>query len=171
MDVNPNLCRMREIARTPYGERLYAARKKHAKISQQALAEAAGTTQSNIAELEISGQGSSYTAQFALKLGVRVEWLATGAEPMVAPIQHAERPGGTTVATTEPSKGDGLANAIAVLGHAIEAADQAARDDVLGMLTLFVRNPSANAGQLPLIIRRLLGEFQGGSDQRSPKQA
>lgn len=171
MDVNPTLPDMREVVRTPYGERLYKARKEHAKISQAVLATAAGTTQSNVAELELSGQGSSYTAQFAKRLGVRVEWLAEGIEPMVAPKPNTEAPQAAAHTAAEPSNSYGLSVAVTTLGKAIEEADAATREDVLGMLTLFVRNPKANSGQLPLLVARLSGEFRASPPERGSMQA
>lgn len=71
-----------ERERTPFGERLYAARK-HAKLTQPQLAKAAGMAQSTLGELEWIGDGSSKTAQLAAACGVRAEWLATGNGLMV----------------------------------------------------------------------------------------
>lgn len=61
-----------------------------------------------------------------------------------------------------------LSAALKVFSDAAEAADQDARDDVLVMLTLFLKNPKANAGALSLISSRLLGESQtdSGEDKR-----
>lgn len=167
---NPNLSDMRETARTDYGARLYKARKKHAKISQQALAEAVGTAQSNIAELETTGQGSSFTPQFAKRLGVRVEWLATGEEPML-PVQSQQARSSTAQESGAAADHYDLATALQTVGRAIESADAATREDVLAMLTLFVRNPTANAGQLPLLLGRLSGESGGQATQRGSRQA
>lgn len=84
------LQRVREINRSDYGARLFAART-HAKLKQAQLAEAVGMGQSSLAGLEKNGQGSAYTTQLALRCGVRPEWLATGEGPMVS--------GGTASAT------------------------------------------------------------------------
>lgn len=73
---------MRDKERTPFGERLYQARK-HAKLTQPQLAGKVGLSQSTIGELEWKGEGSSRTAQIATACGVRAEWLATGAGPML----------------------------------------------------------------------------------------
>lgn len=167
---NPTLSGMREIARTDYGARLYKARKTHAKISQQALAEDVGTAQSNIAELETSGQGSSFTPQFAKRLGVRVEWLATGEEPMVKPSAESAAPSTPQDSNAEANNHE-LSVALQTVGRAIEKADAPTREDVLAMFTLFVRNPTANAGQLPLLLGRLSGESGGQITQRGKKQA
>lgn len=68
--------------RTPYGERLFAART-HAKLSQPQLAKAVGMAQSTIGELEYIGTGSSKTAQIAQACGVNPQWLAEGVGPML----------------------------------------------------------------------------------------
>lgn len=62
-----------------YGQRLKLARK-HAKLSQQGLADRIGNlcSQENISKLERGdATGSEYTAQFAEACGVRAMWLAT----------------------------------------------------------------------------------------------
>ena len=66
-----------EGGRTAYGQRLFTARR-NAKLSQAALAGRVGTTQSNVAELERSGQGSAYTPLFAEVCAVSALWLAEG---------------------------------------------------------------------------------------------
>lgn len=73
---------MTDKERTPFGQRLYDARK-HAKLTQHQLAKKAGISQSTLGELEWKGEGSSKTAQMAMACGVRSEWLATGAGTMV----------------------------------------------------------------------------------------
>lgn len=73
---------MTDKERTPFGERLYEARK-HAKLTQHQLAKKAGISQSTLGELEWKGDGSSKTAQMAIACGVRSEWLATGNGPMI----------------------------------------------------------------------------------------
>lgn len=64
-------------SRSEYGARLYAARK-HAGLTQTALAKAAGMSQSAYAEAETTGLKSTYTAQLAAACGVRPQWLAVG---------------------------------------------------------------------------------------------
>jgi len=79
-----------------YGERLYAARK-HAKLSQAALAEAVGISQPTVHYLEEvsnDAQGSEHTARFARICGVSADWLSDEIGQMLAanhlsdPIQH-----------------------------------------------------------------------------------
>jgi transcriptional regulator with XRE-family HTH domain len=78
------------IERSPFGERLYLARK-HAGLSQRDLADKVGLSQSNINGLEKSGQGSAKSSRIAQVCGVRVEWLAEGEGPMLD--TQAEVPG------------------------------------------------------------------------------
>lgn len=47
-------------------------------VSQGDLGKAAGLSQSSIAEMERSGQGSTAVTKMARKLGVDAHWLATG---------------------------------------------------------------------------------------------
>jgi len=72
-----NLSGMKHVERTPFGERLLAART-HARLTQPALAKAVGMSQSTLAEAEKTGQGSSYTTQIAKICDVDSDWLATG---------------------------------------------------------------------------------------------
>jgi transcriptional regulator with XRE-family HTH domain len=71
-----------DIERTAFGERLVAARK-HAKLSQPELARRADMSQSNLSELERSGQGSAKTSRIAQICGVRAAWLESGTGPML----------------------------------------------------------------------------------------
>lgn len=68
--------------RTPFGERLFTART-HAKLSQVALAKAAGISQGNLGELEWTGDGSMAVVRLARACGVRAEWLAEDDGEMV----------------------------------------------------------------------------------------
>lgn len=72
-----------------YGERLKAARK-HAKLTQAGLAEAAGVGgQRNVSKLESGdAEGSEFTAQYAMACGVDSYWLATGNGSMLS-IQYS----------------------------------------------------------------------------------
>lgn len=74
---------MRVKERSDYGERLFQARR-HARLTQAQLAQKAGLSQSNLAELEHQGQGSARTPQIAKATGVRVDWLADGEGEMLA---------------------------------------------------------------------------------------
>lgn len=86
----------RQRERTPFGERLYTARKK-AKLTQVKLAKAAGMSQGTLAELEWEGQGSSYTPMLASACGVSAEWLAGAAEASADP----DWPFGSTITRAE----------------------------------------------------------------------
>lgn len=77
---------MRVKERTDYGDRLFKARR-HAALTQAELAKRTGMSQSNLAELETTGQGSAKTPQLATATGVRVQWLAEGVGTML------EKPG------------------------------------------------------------------------------
>ena len=68
---------MRDQARTDFGQRLFSSRKA-AHLSQEKLAEAAGLSQSAVAELERVGQGSSSVTLLARACNVDPHWLATG---------------------------------------------------------------------------------------------
>ena len=70
--------------RTEFGARLYEARK-HARLSQAALAKMVGSGQSTLAEAEYTGQGSALTTQIANATHVRADWLATGQGAMLPP--------------------------------------------------------------------------------------
>ncbi len=63
--------------RSEFGNRLYQARKQ-AGLTQSQLAKAVGMSQGTYAELEKTGQGSSYTPAIAGVCNVSVEWLAYG---------------------------------------------------------------------------------------------
>lgn len=71
------------LRRMKFGERLRKARE-YAGLSQAQLAEHIGISQPAISQLEKGdGTGSEFTVQFAVRCGVRPEWLATGELPMV----------------------------------------------------------------------------------------
>ena len=74
--------------RSDFGQRLLDARKR-AKRTQAQLCAAVGLKQGSYAELEATGQGSSYTPKIAAYLGVSVNWLAYGQGAMDA---HKEPP-------------------------------------------------------------------------------
>lgn len=76
---------MDKKGRTAFGARLVAARK-HAGLRQIPAAKEAGMAQSTLAELEMDGQGSSYTTQLASLYGVNSTWLATGKGQMLGGV-------------------------------------------------------------------------------------
>jgi hypothetical protein len=72
------------IVRTPFGERLFTARTRVTPpMSQRALGDLVGLSQSTINELEKTGQGSTKTARIAEVTGVRWQWLERGELPML----------------------------------------------------------------------------------------
>jgi transcriptional regulator with XRE-family HTH domain len=85
---------MRDASRTEFGQRLVDARK-HAKLTQEQVASAAGMSQGTLGELEKDGHGSTYTVKIAMICGVRPEWLAEGEGEMVDvfawPFQRIDR--------------------------------------------------------------------------------
>lgn len=87
----------RQKQRTPFGERLFTARKK-AKLTQVKLAKAAGMAQGTLAELEWEGQGSSYTPMLAAACGVSAEWLAGAPD---AESADPDWPFGSTITRAE----------------------------------------------------------------------
>ena len=73
--------------RTEFGQRLFTARKS-AKLTQLKLSKAVGMSQGTYGELELTGQGSSYTPAIARELGVSVEWLAYGHGEMEMDVKN-----------------------------------------------------------------------------------
>lgn len=63
--------------RTPFGRRLFEARTA-VHYTQENAAKAVGMSQGTLAEAEISGKRSGFTAQLAALYGVSPQWLATG---------------------------------------------------------------------------------------------
>jgi transcriptional regulator with XRE-family HTH domain len=70
--------------RTPFGQRLFDARKAVG-LSQAQVAAHLKMSQGTIAELEKKGHGSSRTIEFATLLGCDANWLATGEGESVPP--------------------------------------------------------------------------------------
>lgn len=68
--------------RSEFGQRLLQARK-HAQMTQVQAAKAVGMSQGTYAELEKTGNGSSFTVSLAKAYGVNPEWLATGSGEML----------------------------------------------------------------------------------------
>jgi hypothetical protein len=73
--------------------------------------------------------------------------------------------------TTTISDPIDLRSALFTVGEAIKKADDETRGDVLKMLDLFLSSPKSNAGQLPLIVDRLLGELSSKQEDDEPKAA
>jgi transcriptional regulator with XRE-family HTH domain len=96
-----NVC---SFARMTFAERLKQARK-HAKLSQIALADKAGVTQQTISNIEQGIQEKSTdVVQLAIACGVRPEWLAIEEGEMVAAYKYpvpANSPEGTVLALME----------------------------------------------------------------------
>jgi transcriptional regulator with XRE-family HTH domain len=129
-------------SRSEYGARLYAARK-HARLTQVALAKAAGMSQSTLQEAETTGLKSTYTAQLAAACGVSPQWLATGEGAMLR-------------GTAEPRpETDQLADALEVLTKALQKSDKNARIAVEPLLSSMAKEPE-EAGQKSRLILRLL---------------
>lgn len=68
--------------RTPFGRRMRAARE-WARMTQEQARKAVGCSQSTLAELESSAQGSSLVVRFAETYQVDASWLANGPEDAV----------------------------------------------------------------------------------------
>lgn len=85
------------------GDRLRFARKK-AGLTQKALAQKAGMSQSSVSELE-NGEypTSSYTAQLADATGVRALWLAEGKGPMHLDERTQDRTSSSEIGLQPPS--------------------------------------------------------------------
>ena len=70
---------------TDFGKRIKEARK-HAGLTQVQLAKKVGIGQSTIAELERSGNGSSYVSTMAVTMRVSPQWLEKGTGEMLSGI-------------------------------------------------------------------------------------
>lgn len=105
---------MKQKARTEYGLRLFTARKQ-AGLTQTALANAVGMSQSAYQEAETTGLKSTYTAQLAAACRVNPQWLATGEGSMSGDA-------------TEPRpEAEELADAIELLTKALMKTDEFTR--------------------------------------------
>ncbi len=80
-----------EKIRTAFGTRLFQARTASG-LSQQALANMVGMSQSTLTEAETKQEGSRYTVALARALKVRPEWLADGIGPMRSEEQETPAP-------------------------------------------------------------------------------
>lgn len=80
------------VIRMRYGERLRIARK-HAGLTQDALAEAVGMRQPTISEIEaVNENGSVFTARLARACGVSVDWLADEIGEMIPRVYQTSDP-------------------------------------------------------------------------------
>lgn len=121
------------------------------------------------------GNKTAFGKMLGYKDGAFVRQMASGARPITEKtiLQIEALPGMAgwfTGAVPLPSAGPApvsmstargrpsLRASLEVLGDYIEAADGEARGDALSMLQLFLKNPTANRGQVPLIVERLSGE-------------
>lgn len=153
------------IERTPFGERLLAARK-HSKLSQEELAKRVGLSQSALAEAERTGQGSTKTLQIAAATGVDPQWLATGLGHMVSRVQedapHYKGASSPTVAPP-PTPLNGPPNARALitqLGELLEQHGQLARLSVAPLLQRLAEHPSERQA-IAEYVQRALGSPSG----------
>lgn len=173
MDRTATLPRMvgkkRPVERTPFGDRLYRARK-YAGLSQEALAKAVDIAQSTLAEHEKTGISSGKTVQIAAICKVNSHWLATGegemelADTSIAGSAQTFTTASATLSTAVPSIAGGrlamdLTAAMQVIAYAAKSVDATARGYALDLIKLVVSNPEAHAeGQIPLIVKHLSGE-------------
>jgi hypothetical protein len=101
-------------------------------------------------------------ADFSPRLAREVAALGALAPPIVVygDARNDPAPGTPLVSgTVSPNPEPVSVEALTALGKAIEAAEPADRASAVAMLKAFIENPSANADILPLIARRLSGEF------------
>jgi transcriptional regulator with XRE-family HTH domain len=140
---------MTQKARTEYGARLYASRK-HAKLTQTAIAKAVGMSQSAYAEAESTGLSSTFTAQLAAACGVNPNWLATGEGTMLA-NREAARP-----------EADQVAHALEVLTKTLLRADEDVRLSLEPLLASMAKEPEKAAKKSHLILRLLFTDAVHG---------
>lgn len=122
---------MRENPRSEFGQRLATALA-YAEMTQLELAAEVKMAQSTIAGLLKTGQGSSKTSKIAAALGVRVEWLADGIEPMV------DGPG---AAIAMRSRRVGVGGLLLQLADALKPIDPLTRNAIGEFLDGLARNP------------------------------
>lgn len=134
------------IERTPFGERLHAARK-YSKLSQEDLAKSVGLTQSTLAESEKIGQGSTKTLQIAAVTGVDATWLATGHGHMVSHVAQELPPYAndrSAAAKQQPLDIPAAPTARALvnqLGELLEGHGQLARLSIAPLLQRLAEHP------------------------------
>jgi len=89
--------------------------RKHAKLTQEVAAKRAGMAQSTLGELEMEGQGSTFTAQLAEIYSVNPNWLATGRGEMLGKDVEAAPPRVATVLPIPAPENQELNDAIRLL--------------------------------------------------------
>lgn len=144
--------------RTPFGERLYTARK-YAKLSQGELAARVGLSQSALAESEKIGQGSTKTLQIAAVTGVDANWLATGLGHMVTRVEQelspyfVNRPAAAPIPLVTPPTAHTLINQ---LGELLDRHDQLTRLSIAPLLQRLAEHPQER-GAIADHVSRMLG--------------
>lgn len=138
----------REENRTPFGARLAAARK-HAGLSQGALAKAVGMAQSTLAEAERGAHGSAKTTLIAARTGVDAHWLATGQGVMLPAIRHLSDDSGTyQLERTKPANAptplnphQGIYQVIMSLGALLSEQNHLSRISIAPLLQRLAEHP------------------------------
>lgn len=149
--------------RSDFGKRLVAARE-HAGLTQKSAAKGI-MSQSTLAELERTGQGSSHTVALAARCGVRAEWLANGDLPMEAqPNTEADRPDSAAAPRND------LTQSLWSVAKAASAVAKDSRESASKLLALVVADPAGYAEDLiPIVVRQLSGEPDASSGMNEPK--
>lgn len=140
------LAPMDRKTRSEYGARLLAARK-HKGLSQTALANAVGMSQSAYGQAETTGSGSSFTSQLAEVCGVRSQWLATGIGSMF------EKEDGD-----EDSEFERIQFSLDVLSEALQRTDKNTRLAIEPLLSSMANEPADAKNKSALILRLLVSE-------------
>ncbi|WP_321874475.1 helix-turn-helix domain-containing protein [Burkholderia ubonensis] len=81
MEKSKNSANEEGRVRTPFGERLFFARRRKG-MTQREVAMHVGISASNLAELESTGVGSAFTVALAMLYKVNPVWLAYGKGPI-----------------------------------------------------------------------------------------
>lgn len=132
--------------RSEYGARLLAARK-HKGLSQTALANAVGMSQSAYGQAETTGSGSSFTSQLADVCGVRAQWLATGIGSMFEKDEGEEN-----------SEFERIQFSLDVLSEALLRTDKNTRLAIEPLLSSMAKEPADAKNKSALILRLLVSE-------------
>lgn len=124
-----------------FGARVRQARA-HSKLTQHQLADAVGTGQSTIADIENSAEYSGYTAQIARACKVSANWLATGRGPMID--FNASHVADAQLALTYESLNPSLipvATVIDALDISLVRLNKEARKEVLHLFRAYAHSP------------------------------